>query len=128
MRFVVDMNLSPEWCDVLIASGWEAVHWSSIGAATAFDDEILGWALANETIVLTQDLDFGAILAATNANSPSVVLLRCQDSLPVLASSQLIPLLQQNEPALQSGALLVVDTGRSRIRMLPLRTRPDHLP
>jgi hypothetical protein len=35
------MNLSPSWIDRLVRHGFEAVHWSTIGAATAPDVEIL---------------------------------------------------------------------------------------
>jgi len=80
MKFVVDMNLSPEWGDFLGLEGWQAVHWSSIGAPAALDNEILEWARTEGAIILTQDLDFGAILAATNADAPSVVLCPCSIS------------------------------------------------
>lgn len=125
MKFVIDMNLSPTWCDELTTAGWDAVHWSVIGDATALDEEILSWALAEGAIVLTQDLDFGAILAATNADSPSVVLLRTQDLMPESIAVQLIDSIRQNEEYLLSGALLILDTGKFRVRILPLRKRPD---
>jgi predicted nuclease of predicted toxin-antitoxin system len=38
------MNLSPSWVERLVRHGFEAVHWSTIGAATAPDVEILTWA------------------------------------------------------------------------------------
>ena len=37
MKLLVDMNLSPSWVDRLARHGFEAVHWSTIGAATAPD-------------------------------------------------------------------------------------------
>ncbi len=122
MKFVIDMNLSPDWCGVLNAAGWNAVHWSSIGDVTAFDEEILSWASNESAVVLTQDLDFGAILAATQADAPSVVLLRTQNAMPDAVGPQLIPLLRQFESSLESGALLIVDQSKSRVRILPLRT------
>lgn len=30
MKFLIDMNLSPDWINVLTKEGWEAVHWSSM--------------------------------------------------------------------------------------------------
>ena len=44
MKLVVDMNLSPSWSSTLGARGFEAVHWSTIGAPRAPDHEILAWA------------------------------------------------------------------------------------
>ena len=128
MKFVIDMNLSPTWCDALTSAGWNAVHWSMIGDATALDEEILSWALAEGAIVLTQDLDFGAILAASHADSPSVVLLRTQDSMPESMGDNAIDLIRQHEDYLLSGALLILDTGKFRVRILPLRKKPDEPP
>jgi hypothetical protein len=58
------MNLSPVWSDFLERAGHAATHWSAIGDPRAPDEEILLWARAHDHIVLTHDLDFGAILAA----------------------------------------------------------------
>ena len=124
MKFVVDMNLSPDWCDVLAFEGWDAVHWSTVGDPKALDPEILAWANAENAIVLTQDLDFGAILAATNADAPSVVLLRTQDVMAESIGTRVASLLHQFEAQLTSGALLVLDAAKSRIRILPLQNDP----
>jgi predicted nuclease of predicted toxin-antitoxin system len=35
MKILVDMNLSPGWVRFLADSGFEAVHWSNVGSATA---------------------------------------------------------------------------------------------
>lgn len=34
MKFLIDMNLSPGWIDVLAAEGWEAVNRSRVQGAT----------------------------------------------------------------------------------------------
>ena len=65
MKLPVDMNLSPRWIVLLTTSGFEALHWSTVGQANARDTEIMAWAAANGYVVLTHDLDFSAILAAT---------------------------------------------------------------
>ena len=124
MKFVIDMNLSPAWTAEFTNAGWEAVHWSVIGDVTALDAEILSWALAANAIVLTQDLDFGAILAATRAESPSVVLLRTHDLMPESVGGQVISAIRQHEEFLLSGALLIVDPGKLRVRILPLHKKP----
>lgn len=120
MKFLVDMNLSPRWCDVLRGEGWDAVHWFEVGMTTAPDSELMAWALRENRIVLTHDLDFGAMLAATRSAGPSVAQVRTQDVRPEVLSGTLIPLLRQFETKLTAGALLVVDEGRSRVRVLPL--------
>lgn len=65
MKVLSDMNLSPNWVPLLEAAGFESVHWSTVGDPGASDRSILEWALTNGYIVFTNDLDFGAILAAT---------------------------------------------------------------
>ena len=120
MKFVVDMNLSPAGCAPLCAEGWEAVHWSRVGNPRAADEEILSWAAREGRVVLTHDLDFGAILAVTRGRQPSVVQVRTQDVLPSGLASRLMPALRQVEPQLIAGALVVIDEMRYRIRILPL--------
>jgi predicted nuclease of predicted toxin-antitoxin system len=39
VKLIVDMNLSPSWIERLAGHGFDAVHWSTIGAATAPDSE-----------------------------------------------------------------------------------------
>jgi len=68
MKLLVDMNLSPQWTVLLRGAGWNAEHWSEVGNPDATDQEILAYASANDFVVLTHDLDFGAILAVTHGN------------------------------------------------------------
>lgn len=120
MKFVIDMNLPPNWVDAFQEREWEAVHWSTIGAATAPDEEIMTWAKENDHIVFTHDLDFGAILAATKAKSPSVIQVRTQDVTPEVLKELLFAAITQHQHLLQTGALIVVDAHKSRARILPL--------
>jgi predicted nuclease of predicted toxin-antitoxin system len=53
--------------------GIHAVHWSTVGKASAPDTEIMDFAVANGFIVFTHDLDFGALLAAGRTRGPSVI-------------------------------------------------------
>jgi predicted nuclease of predicted toxin-antitoxin system len=71
--------------------------------------------------VFTYDLDFGALLAMTQAALPSVVQVRTQDVRPASLAPLLIPLLRRFENELIAGALLVVDEAQSRLRLLPLK-------
>jgi predicted nuclease of predicted toxin-antitoxin system len=44
MRILIDMNLPPQWVQVLVENGIEAIHWSTVGEKTAPDSEILNYA------------------------------------------------------------------------------------
>jgi predicted nuclease of predicted toxin-antitoxin system len=76
MKFLIDMNLSPAWVELFAAAGFEAIHWSKIGPQDASDLELMTSAAANDHIVVTCDLDFTAILAASRGTRPSVLQLR----------------------------------------------------
>jgi predicted nuclease of predicted toxin-antitoxin system len=120
LRLLIDMNLSPYWVEVLRTAGFEAEHWYRIGAPNAPDSELFAWARENKYIVFTHDLDFGALLAATRAESPSVFQIRTDDVSPDALAPRAIELLHRFTPQLSAGALIVVDEMRERIRILPL--------
>ena len=117
------MNLSPEWVAVLQRHGSDAVHWSSVGDPRATDPEVMAWAKAAQHVVFTHDLDFGAILAATRAEGPSVFQVRTQDVTPAHLEPLVVAALRSHEAALQDGALVTVDETRSRVRILPIAWR-----
>jgi predicted nuclease of predicted toxin-antitoxin system len=72
---------------------------------------------------LTHDLDFSAILAATDADAPSVIQVRTPNSRPEGMQSVLIATLRQYQDELLAGALIVVEPARSRVRRLPIRRK-----
>jgi len=114
------MNLSPDWAPFLSENGFEAVHWSLIGAFNAPDTEIMKWARDNSWVVFTHDLDFGILLAHSKDGSPSVIQVRTQDVSPEHLGPIVIRALRAHGEVLQSGALLTVDESRSRVRVLPI--------
>jgi len=119
MKFVVDMNLTPQWVKFLSVLGYDAVHWSSVGRHDVQDGDIIEWARKNDCVILTSDLDFGTIIAMAGSRKPSVVQLRSDVTLPARVGSVVKEAIQQSEPDLLAGALLTVEAGRSRLRVLP---------
>jgi predicted nuclease of predicted toxin-antitoxin system len=96
MKILVDMNLSPRWTGLLKDSGFEALHWSAVGRASAPDPEIMAYAAAHNYVVLTHDLDFSAILAATQGAKPSVVQIRSGDLSPAAVGRNVVLALRRN--------------------------------
>jgi predicted nuclease of predicted toxin-antitoxin system len=123
MKLLVDMNLSPRWTRLLTDAGIQAAHWSTLGASDAPDSEIMAYARANDYVVLTHDLDFGAILASTHGEKPSVVQIRSEKVSPEAVGRQVLTALLQLADELEEGALLTIDPGSTRLRLLPLPTR-----
>jgi predicted nuclease of predicted toxin-antitoxin system len=120
MKILIDMNLSPRWVRFFFAANIEAVHWSAVGSANAADTEIMAYAKLNDFLVLTHDLDFGSILAATRSDKPSVIQIRMGDVSPDHSAALVISAVQKLSAELEKGALLTIDPKKSRLRILPL--------
>ena len=122
MKLLIDMNLSPRWVSYLSMSGIDAVHWSSIGPNDAPVPFIMTYARENQFTVLTHDLDFGAILAATQGQKPSVIQVRAENLSPEIIGPHIVAAIRQLGPELEQGALVTLDPNRTRVRVLPLNT------
>ena len=117
------MNLSPHLLAVFAASGFAAEHWTRVGRVDASDVEVLAYARAHDCVVVTRDLDFSALLAASGAGSPSVVQIRADTANPGIIGDVVIDALLNTETAeaLSTGAILTIDLAGARVRLLPLR-------
>ncbi|MCW1968629.1 MAG: DUF5615 family PIN-like protein [Anaerolineae bacterium] len=120
MKIIIDMNLPPAWVMVLNQHGYESVHWSSMGKPDAPDSSIMAWALQNEYVVFTHDLDFGTLLALTHAKGPSVIQVRTLNVMPHFLEKIVIQALVQFETELVAGALVTIDEQRKKVRILPI--------
>ncbi len=120
MKFLIDMNLSPIWCEVFRKYGWDATHWSEIGNKAASDSEIFIYAAAHQYIIFTHDLDFSVLLALSSETGPSVIQIRTTDTMPDKIENLIINSVKKYEELLVQGALISIDKLHSRIRVLPL--------
>jgi predicted nuclease of predicted toxin-antitoxin system len=123
MKLLIDMNLSPVWVDFLVAAGFEAVHWSHIGRPSAPDTELMIWAAQSGHVVLTSDLDFAAILAASRRDRPSVLQIRSDTLAPQQIGPAVVAALRQAPQELNEGAIVSLDIRRARLRILSLTDR-----
>lgn len=121
MNILIDMNLSPLWATVFEQEGMEALHWSEVGKHNAPDQKIMAYAQENNFVVFTHDLDFGDILAATGADSPSVIQVRTEDPTPEVLGTSLFTAIRRFHSHLERGALITIDPARFRARILPLK-------
>lgn len=126
MKFLLDMGISPEMSPVLRRLGHEAVHLHELGLDTLPDPAILEKTREEGYILLTHDLDFAELVAASGARLPSVVIFRLRNMRPEQVSIFLERALSQGRIALEEGAILSVTEGLIRIRMLPIgSSRPS---
>lgn len=122
MKILLDMNLSPSWVRFLEQEGFEAMHWSTVGDPRATDATIMYWAGQNGFVVFSHDLDFSAaLLAASQATGPSVVLVRTQDVMPEAIGRDVVRVLRLRAADLERGAIVSIDKIASRVRVLPIR-------
>lgn len=124
MKFLADMGLSMSTVLVLRASGHDVIHFRELGLHKLPDGQIALKAKAEGRVVLTFDLDFGEILAASNDASPSVVLFRLKDQTPQAVTPRLQQVIQEAEGDLLSGSIIVVQDEGYRVRRLPIRPAP----
>ncbi len=84
------------------------------------DEEILSIARENEEVVLTHDLDFGTLMAFSNADSPSVVTFRIAHINADVFSGLIIDNWKSIEQALEDKSIVVFQEHTIRIRQLPV--------
>ncbi len=120
MRFLADMGISPASVNFLRALGHDAVHLHELGLDRLPDPEILAKAQQEGRVVLTSDLDFGNLLAASGERLPSVIIFRLQDMRPANVNRHVREAIEKHSDALAGGAVFSVAEGRIRIRLLPI--------
>lgn len=82
MKFLADMGISPKVVTFLADEGHDAVHLHEQGLDRLPDSEILRKARDEMRILLTHDLDFGELVAASGDRLPSVVIFRLRNMQP----------------------------------------------
>lgn len=86
MKFLADMGISPKTVEFLNDSGHDAIHLHDQNLDKLPDSKILEKARGENRILLTNDLDFGELVAASSGNLPSVVIFRLRNMHPQKAS------------------------------------------
>ena len=120
MKILIGMNLSPQWETLFADHSVEATHWTRLGKVDATDAEIMLFAARRDLVVLTHDLDFGSILAATNGSKPSVLQIRGDDLRPSSIGAHVVEALKVAANEIRGGALVTIGPNKTRLRILPL--------
>ena len=81
---------------------------------------ILAKARDENRTIITFDLDFGDLLAAAGIHLPSVVILRLHNPTPLSVTRKLLEILPLVQTKLETGAVIIVEEGRFRVRELPI--------
>jgi predicted nuclease of predicted toxin-antitoxin system len=121
MKFLADMGISPKTVTFLRGMEHDAVHLYDQGLDRLPDSAILEKARDEDRILLTHDLDFGELMAASRAALPSVIIFRLRDMRPVNVNRYLRKIITEHGGLLEEGAIASVTESRVRIRPLPIR-------
>lgn len=121
IRLLANMNISPKTVEALQQQGWDIVRVSQFLPVNASDQEILSFARRQGRVVVTQDLDFSALLALGGYKRPSLITLRLAVSDPETITQRLVEILPQFEQLLQEGCAITIEEVATRVRKLPIR-------
>jgi predicted nuclease of predicted toxin-antitoxin system len=123
MRFLADAGVSPKTVDLLTQLGDDAVHVRSLGLERAPDLELVDRARADGSVIVTFDLDFGDVLALGVYDKPSAIIFRLVNERADSVNERLALVLKERRADLESGALIIVEDTRYRVRKLPIGSR-----
>lgn len=121
MRLLVDENLSRRVAVLLREAGHDAAHVAERGLASARDDDVFALAASEDRVLISEDTDFGALLARSGDRLPSFVLIRSVEPLkPDDQAALLLANLPHAVRELEAGSIVVLGRGRMRVRPLPI--------
>ncbi|HYO89131.1 MAG TPA: DUF5615 family PIN-like protein [Candidatus Limnocylindrales bacterium] len=118
---MVDNALSFRIAVLLRAAGRDAAHVRDIQLGAAPDAVILEYALVEGRVIISADSDFGTLLAQQETRKPSFILLRWPG---LRLADEQARIILANLPnvieSLESGAVVVIEPKRVRVRSLPI--------
>jgi predicted nuclease of predicted toxin-antitoxin system len=120
MRFLADMGISPVTVSFLGGLGHDATHLHDEGLDELEDPDIFAKARAENRVLLTHDLGFGELAAASGARLPSVIVFRLRNMRPDRVNHYLGRIISDHQEALEKGAIVSVTEGQVRVRLLPI--------
>lgn len=121
MRILADLRISPRTVEFLRSLGHEVVRVNEILPATAADKVIIDLAQSEGRTILTQDLDFSAIIALSGKRTPSLICLRLASSRIEHVNHMLEKALPHLERDVKEGVIATVTDDSLRRRRLPLQ-------
>ena len=120
MRFLADMGVHLQVVEWLRREGHDVVHLRDEGLQRLPNGAIFDKAISENRVILTFDLDFGEIAALSRTRKASVILFRLHNARGNHVMSRLAAILDASKPALEKGAVILVEEARHRVRYLPV--------
>lgn len=122
MKFLLDQGLPRSTVSHLQNQGITAEHVGDLDLAAASDATILATGRERDAIVVTLDSDFHALLATSNASSPSVIRIRMEGLKGDGVANIIRQVIEAIQEDLIAGAAVTVTDRRIAVRRLPLKS------
>lgn len=119
-KFIADVHISPLTVKELQKADYSVTRVTDKLPSTASDNEIIQLANKEQAVIITQDLDFSAIIAQSGLNSPSIISLRIANARPDIIARILLNVLPFIEDYIIKGSIISIDEYGYRVRRLPV--------
>jgi predicted nuclease of predicted toxin-antitoxin system len=122
-RFLVDMCTDVRVARWLADAGHDAKHLRDENLHRLPNGRIFAKAAAENRIVVTFDLDFGEIISLSGRRNVSAIVFRLRNTRAQHVLDRLSIVLPKIIGFLASGAIVIIEDGRFRVRHLPFAGR-----
>lgn len=120
MRLLADLHISPSTVSFLRSLGHDILRVTPALPPTADDTDIIAYAAQESRTIITQDLDFSAIIALTRSSALSLISLRLSSSRIEYVNAVLLKILPTLEQDVLDGMIVTIEDSRVRRRTLPI--------
>jgi predicted nuclease of predicted toxin-antitoxin system len=120
IRLAFDQGVPLDAATLLRKAGYDCIHVSEAGMHRAEDAQILKWARELDSVIVTLDADFHAMMAVSGARAPSVVRLRIQGLNGEAVAGLVQTVLGEFGSELSNGCLISVKAKKTTCHTLPI--------
>lgn len=121
MKLFADVNISPRVVEHLRRAGHDAIRCTDVLDARSPDSDLLAEASRRNSVLVSRDQDFSALVAVSGATSPSLINVRLSSVDPRALADAILVLLEEAVDDLAAGAIVTIDGRGARVHRLPLR-------
>jgi predicted nuclease of predicted toxin-antitoxin system len=119
IHLVLDQGLPRDAAGQLRSAGASCVHVGELKMSTAADTEILEWARVHNSVIVTLDADFHAIVAVQRVAKPSVIRIRVQGLNGTAIAGLVRQVLERYAVELRLGCMITVKPRKTTCHLLP---------
>ena len=123
MKFLLDQGIGRLAVAHLATRRIEAVHVADVGLEGESDEHIVAHARSSDSVIVTLDADFNAIVALSGLAKPSVIRIRFEGLKSNAIAEIISGLAIDFADELATGCFVTFTEGDARVRTLPILRR-----